>query len=132
MVKILVVDDEQELREDLLWAASKVGEAVGANGRDQAIELLESEDFELVVSDLKMETETAGLDVLRAAKEKNPDTQVIMVTAYGTPEISVKTMSLGAYDYLERNAPGTNFLSMVKSKLRLALEFRNERLRHSD
>jgi DNA-binding NtrC family response regulator len=129
MVKILVVDDEPVLRGQLEWAAHGEGrEVVAAESSEEAIRLIQQNDFAVVVTDIRLETEAAGLGVLRAAKEKDISTQVIVVTAYGTPEVSVETMQLGAFDYLERNAPGTDHLAMVKTKIQLALEFREARL----
>jgi two-component system response regulator PilR (NtrC family) len=130
MISILVADDEPVLRGQLEWAAHGEGrKVVAAESSKQATELIQQGDFDVIVADLKMETDRAGLDILKIAKEKDPYTQVIIVTAYGTPEISVETMRQGAFDYLERNAPGTDFLSMVRSKVNLALEFREGRLR---
>jgi DNA-binding NtrC family response regulator len=130
MSTILIVDDEPELRSDLEWAARDEGRTVvAAENDEQAIQLIQQQDFDVVVTDLKMETPDAGLRVLKAAKQKDIYTQVIVVTAYGTPEISVETMRLGAFDYLERNAPGTDALAMVRSKITLALEFREAKLR---
>jgi len=129
MIKILVVDDEPTLKGQLEWAARGEGrETMAAESGEQAIQLIQQHNFDVIVTDLKMETDEAGLDVLKAAKEKNIYTQVIVVTAYGTPEISVETMRLGAFDYLERNAPGTDCLAMVRSKINLALEFREAKL----
>lgn len=130
MVKILVVDDEPILRGKLEWAAQGEGrEIVAAESGEQAIRFIQQNDFDVIVTDIRMETENVGLDVLKAAKEKNVYTQVIVVTAYGTPEVSVEAMRLGAFDYLERNAPGTDTLAMVRSKITLALEFREAQLR---
>jgi DNA-binding NtrC family response regulator len=129
MTKILVVDDNDALRDHLEWAAQDTGrEVVAAESSEQAMQLIQEHDFDVVVTDLRLESENAGLDVLRAAKEKDIYTQVIVVTAYGTPEISVETMRLGAFDYLERSAPGTDVLSMVRSKISLALDFRKASL----
>jgi DNA-binding NtrC family response regulator len=131
MAKILVVDDEPELRSQLEWAAcgeDNGQEVVSAESGSQAIQLIQQQDFDAIVTDLKMETDDAGLTVLKAAKEKDIYTQVIVVTAYGTPEVSVETMRLGAFDYLERNAPGTETLAMIRSKITLALEFRKAKL----
>ena len=129
MVKILIVDDEPQLRGKLKWAAKgKDREVFEAESGEQAIHLIQQHDFAVIVTDLKMESDRAGLGVLKAAKEKDVYTQVIVVTAYGTPEVSVETMRLGAFDYLERNAPGTDTLAMVRSKINLALEFRRVKL----
>ena len=129
MAKILVVDDEPELRSDLEWAArGERREVIAAESVEHAIKLIQQHCFDVIVSDLRMEGDTIGLDVLRAAKKKDVYTQVIVVTAYGTPEISVKAMQLGAFDYLERNAPGTDHLSMVSRKIDMALKFREARV----
>lgn len=129
MVRILIVDDVTELRLQLEQAASGKGrQVVSADSGERAIELIQENDFDVIVTDLKMETDDAGLEVLRAAKEKDVYSQVIMVTAYGTPEVSVETMRLGAFDYIERTAPATDVLAMVRSKIDLALEFREAKL----
>jgi two-component system response regulator HydG len=125
MVKILVVDDEPGWRALLQWIARGEGRRVlAAESGEQAIRLIRQHDFAVIVTDLKMETETAGLDVLKAAREKDMRTQVIVSTAYATPEIGVETMRLGAFDYLERVAPGIDLPAMMRSKVALALEFR--------
>jgi DNA-binding NtrC family response regulator len=132
MARILIVDDDPDLREDLQWAAQGSGrDIVIAGSAKEAIETLTRESFDVVVTDMRMETNNAGLEVLKAAKERDILTQVIVITAYGTPEISVETMRLGAFDYLERNFPGTDVLAMIKSKVTLALDFRNAKLRES-
>ena len=130
MTKILVVDNTPELKEDLEWALRDPGRRiVTAQSAKEAIECIGREIFDVVVTDLRMETNEAGLDVLRAAKERDAYTQVIVLTAYGTPEVSAKTMLLGAFDYVERNVPGTKVLATLKSKVSLAIEFRNAKLR---
>lgn len=132
MARILIVDDDLDLREDLVWAAEGPGrEVVSASSAAEAIEKIARETFDVVVTDVRMESNDAGLAVLKAAKEKDTYTQVIVITAYGTPEISVETMRLGAFDYLERNFPGTDVLAMIKIKVTLALEFRSAKLRES-
>lgn len=129
ITKILIVDDEPSLRrrlaEKTLATNREITEAASA---DEAIKLIQENDFASIISDLRMETDTSGLNVLKAAKEKSPYTQVLIVTAYGDKDISWKCMSMGAFDYLERNQPGTDFFAMVKAKLDLALEFHELKL----
>jgi DNA-binding NtrC family response regulator len=129
MTKILVVDDHPTLRRQLKWEArGEDREILEAESAEQALQLIQKHDFAVVVTDLRLEDERSGLDVLRAAKEKDIYTQVILVTAYGSPEISVETMRLGAFDYLERISPSTAMPQMIRSKINLALEFREAKL----
>jgi DNA-binding NtrC family response regulator len=130
MPRILVVDDTPKAREHLAAAAHLPGtEVVTAGSAKEAVQKIADETFAVVVTDLKMETNEAGLEVLKAAKKKDAYTQVIVITAYGTPEVGVRTMSLGGFDYLEKNFPGTDVFGMVRNKVNQALEFRNAKLK---
>jgi DNA-binding NtrC family response regulator len=100
MKKILVVEDEPTLREGIATAFRDRGwEAVEAEDGNQAVEALEGQSFDLVVTDYKM-PESTGLDVLRRAKLVNETTVVLMMTAYGTVETAVEAMKSGAHDYI--------------------------------
>nr|VFK64366.1 MAG: response regulator receiver protein [Candidatus Kentron sp. TUN] len=121
--KILVVDDSQPLLDDLKWVAEKVseGNVMAAQSAREAIGLIQEHNFDLVITDLRMETEEAGMDVLVAAKEKDWTTQVILVTAFGKPgETGPAAIAKGAYDYVDRNAPG-NYLKRIKQIIGPAL-----------
>jgi response regulator of citrate/malate metabolism len=76
-----------------------------------------------------METKTAndGLSVLKAARSTE-FTQVIVITAYGEPQLSETSMHLGAFDYLERNAPGLHFRAVLNRKMHLALDYNQAKL----
>lgn len=125
MTRILVVDDKAKARQLLAEAAHVSGaDVVTAGSAKEASQEIAHQTFDVVVTDLHMETPVAGLEVLKAAKEKDGDTQVIVVTAYGTPRISMEIMDMGAFDYLEKNAPGTDVLGVVRSKVNLALDYR--------
>jgi two-component system response regulator AtoC len=98
--KILVVDDELLMRSFAAEALRRRGKEVflAENGR-VAIQKMEKESFDLVLSDVKMPEKT-GIDVLKAAKELQPASLVILATAYGTIESAVEAMRLGAFSYL--------------------------------
>ncbi len=98
--KILVVDDEPEMRIAITEALKREGYQTDAveNGPD-ALLRLEGEPFDLVISDVKM-PKMSGQELLREIKEQSPATLVIMMTAYGTIDSAVESMKEGAFDYL--------------------------------
>jgi two-component system response regulator PilR (NtrC family) len=99
---VLVVDDEQSMRELLGIMLRQVGYAVTlADGGETAVQALKTEAFDLVITDLRMR-KVDGLAVLRAAKEHSPRTVVLVVTAFASTETAVEAMKLGAYDYVTK------------------------------
>lgn len=99
--RILVVDDEQIIRESLkAWLADEAGFSVDtAESGEQALEMLESADYQLMLLDIKMPG-IDGVEALSRAKELCPDLFVVMMTAYATVETAVEAMKIGALDYL--------------------------------
>jgi len=101
-IRVLVVDDEQSMRELLGIMLRQVGYAVTlADGGEAAVQALMTDDFDLVITDLRMR-KVDGLAVLRAAKEHSPRTVVLVVTAFASTETAVEAMKLGAYDYVTK------------------------------
>jgi two-component system, NtrC family, response regulator PilR len=100
--RVLVVDDERSMRELLAIMLRQAGHDVTlAEGGEQAVEILKSEAFDLVITDLRMR-KVDGLGVLRAAKELSPSAVVLVVTAFASTETAVEAMKLGAYDYVTK------------------------------
>jgi two-component system, NtrC family, response regulator HydG len=100
--KILIVDDEPKLSKLLTQMLAGEGYAVERVGDGkQALERLEGERFDVVVTDLKM-PEVDGLTVLRAARRNSPATEVVVMTAYASVETAVDAMREGAADYLNK------------------------------
>lgn len=100
--RILVVDDEPLMRDFLVETLQRkkyLVEAVG-NG-SQAIEKVKAEYYDLVITDIRM-PEVSGMEVLEEVKKINPETEIIMITAFGTIENAVGAMKLGAYDYITK------------------------------
>jgi len=101
-IRVLVVDDEQSMRDLLTIMLRQAGYDVSvADGGEAAIERLKAESFDLVLTDLRMR-KVDGLAVLKAAKEHAPRTVVLVVTAYASTETAVEAMKLGAYDYITK------------------------------
>ena len=102
MEKILVVDDEQSLREVLSIMLKRAGYAVtSAMDGEEAIELIQKEIFDLVITDLRM-PKIDGMEVLKAVKSASPETVVLIITAFATADSAVEAMKQGAYDYLTK------------------------------
>jgi two-component system, NtrC family, response regulator PilR len=100
--KILVVDDEQSLREVLSIMLKRAGYAVtSATDGEEAVELLQKEIYDLVITDLRM-PKIDGMEVLKAVKSASPETVVLIITAFASADSAVEAMKQGAYDYLTK------------------------------
>jgi two-component system response regulator PilR (NtrC family) len=100
--RILVVDDERSMRdfmEILLQRDSH--EVVSCGSAAEAVLALESDDFDVVISDIRMPG-MSGLELLDRVQQLAPETLVILITAHGTTESAVDAMKRGAYDYLTK------------------------------
>jgi two-component system, NtrC family, response regulator PilR len=101
-IRVLVVDDEQSMRELLGIMLRQAGYDVTlADGGEAALQLLKTEAFDLVITDLRMR-KVDGLAVLKATKEQSPGTVVLVVTAFASTDTAVEAMKLGAYDYVTK------------------------------
>jgi len=102
MLKILVVDDEQSMRDFLKILLVKEGhEVITAEDGHKALTCIQKESFDLVISDIRMPRMT-GLELLEAAKRLLPDLPVIMITAFASPNDAVQAMKNGAFDYISK------------------------------
>jgi len=100
--RILVVDDEAGMRRSVGIKLRRAGHSVDevASGAE-ALTLLSREVFDVVLSDLRM-AEISGLDVLEATKRLSPQSEVILMTAFGTIETAVAAMRAGAFDFVTK------------------------------
>jgi len=119
---ILIVEDARLIRETLnaFITAEGYRVVVAADGQE-ALHLLKTDSFELVITDLKMPGRLQGMDVLRAAKEVSPDTAVMVLTAFANLAVGAEAMSLGAFDVLPKPWGDNGY---VVWKIRMALESR--------
>jgi two-component system response regulator FlrC len=102
MARILVVDDEEGIREFLCDALELAGHTVesAADGR-HAVRRLERRSYHLVITDLQM-PQLDGMGVLERVQDLQPETPVILLTAHGTVKTAVQAMRSGAWDYLTK------------------------------
>ncbi len=100
METILIVDDEKNYPLILGAVLEEEGfEVLSANSGHEALEILESSDVDLVLTDMKMPS-MDGIELLENVKVLDPDLPVIMMTAYGTVDKAVEAMQKGAYSYI--------------------------------
>jgi len=101
--KILIVDDEPDMLKLLSMTLQKKTpyQVTITNNPVEALTLAKSGEFELVITDLKMPG-LDGMELLDAVKKINPDTPVIMITAYGTIESASEAMAKGGFDFITK------------------------------
>jgi two-component system response regulator HydG len=114
---VLVVDDEQGILDSLSRIFVREGYQVltSADAR-QALELLRRHAVRVLVTDLVLPGMT-GADLLKAAKALSPETEVVMMTAYGTVENAVEAMKQGAYDFVTKPLKRAQIVGVVKRAL---------------
>jgi CheY-like chemotaxis protein len=101
-LRVLVVDDDSEFREELAVLLRESGHTAAAVGSAvQATRSLESEEFDVMFTDLRMGRQS-GMDLLATARERWPRLLVVMLTGKATVETAVKALQLGAFDYLRK------------------------------
>jgi DNA-binding NtrC family response regulator len=127
---VLVVDDERENVEalDRIFAREGFRVLVADSGR-RALDVCRSQRVQVVVSDLMMPGMT-GLELLKALHTVSPDTEVVLMTAYGTIEMAVEAMREGAYDFVEKPLKRSQVVKTVqKAAERHALVIENRTLK---
>jgi len=98
--KILVVDDEKGMCESLRTLLSKVGyEVTTVEKGEEALKRIQKDSFDLVITDIKM-PRVDGMDILKAARNKDEDALVILMTGYASLDSAISAINQGAYDYL--------------------------------
>jgi len=117
MAKILVVDDDQGMREFLEIMLSREGYRVSTAGdAGKALSRCRKETFDLIITDLKM-PKMDGIGFLKEVKELSPETMVILITAYASGETAVTAMKEGAYDYIEKDFAIEDLKRIVRNAL---------------
>jgi two-component system, NtrC family, response regulator AtoC len=122
VARILIVDDEQGIREFLADALDDDGhQTTTAPDGVAALAALHDHAFDVMITDLRMPGALDGIDLLRKSKADQPDMEVIVLTAHGSVENAVEAMRLGAFDYLQKPVASPSELRLL---VRRALEHR--------
>jgi len=129
--RILVVEDENAIRLALKGLLRREGYevALAEDGESAIRELMNGGGFDLVITDLALGHGASGMDVLKAAKEMQPETAVVMITAHGSEKIAVEAMKAGAEDYVPKPFDNDELRVVVKRALeRYRLQRENQLL----
>ena len=132
MSKILVIEDEAAIRRVLvkiLSEESKSYEVEAAEDGLMGIEMIKSTDYDLVLCDIKM-PKMDGVEVLEAVKKLKPETAMVMISGHGDLDTAVKTMRMGAFDYISKPPDLNRLLNTVRNALdNTELVVENKRLK---
>ncbi len=115
--KILIVDDESHVRESTMLLLRRKGYATeGAESGIVALEKIAEESFDLLLLDIKMPG-MSGLELLRQAKEINPDIMALIMTGYGTVENAIEALELGALGFVRKPMPINELANVIDDTL---------------
>jgi two-component system response regulator PilR (NtrC family) len=117
MSRVLVVDDEQSMRVMLEARLAKAGHAVEVAANVPAVErALEKDEFDVVITDLRMRSGVDGLNVVRKVKAAQAEAEVILMTAFGSDDVRRQALELGAYGYVEKSPTlASELIALVKA-----------------
>jgi len=117
--RILVVDDEVSMCQYLSILLAKEGYKVTtACSGAEALALMEKSPFDVVLSDIQMPT-VDGIQLLKGIKAVDPETPVIMLTAYASEQSAIDAVNLGAYSYLQKHCKNDEIKVAVRNALQL-------------
>lgn len=118
MSRILVIDDDRESCEFLYEIfTSENWEVVWTQSPHNALQLFSSQKFDLVVSDINLESELSGIDLLRKFRSQNTDVRVVLISGFGTLETAVQAVNEGAFDFISKPFKVNTVLDTVRRAL---------------
>lgn len=137
MAKILVIDDNDTLREGVAQVITKMGhEVFKASGGAQGLKIFKEQSIDFTITDLKMDNVT-GMDVLRTIRKRDEEALVMIITGHATVKIAVEAMKVGSFDFIEKPFPPDLLRAKVEKAIKVGemrrqvekLEAHNEALR---
>ncbi|MFZ0391263.1 MAG: sigma-54 dependent transcriptional regulator [Calditrichia bacterium] len=115
--RILIIDDDENLREGLVdLLQSREFYTKGAPDAESAMQILEEDVFELIITDYKMQ-QMDGLDLLKKIHKKYPSLKAIMMTGYGSVEHAVEAMQSGAVNYIQKPVKAQKLIEIINGAL---------------
>ncbi len=117
MARILVVDDQEMMRDSLAATLARDGHEITACADGPAaVSRFSAAGFDLMISDLKMPKMT-GIELLAEARKARPEMPVVLMTAFATVQTAVDAMKMGAYDYIQKPFDGEEIKHLVERTL---------------
>lgn len=129
-ISILIVDDEESVRDSLYnWFVEDGFRVECAENAKKALTILESDQFDIILADIKMPG-MDGLEMLRRIKALKPDSIVIVMTAFATVDTAVKALKDGAYDYVTKPFDPDDLTHLIRNATKqISLAEENENLK---
>lgn len=129
MCRILVVDDEDEVRMALARRLEREGYTVTlASGEAEGLASIKTAEqpFDIVITDMNMTDQNSGVRILEGTVARDVFSEVIVLTAYGNVANAVECMKRGAFDYVEKNLPGVDVFELIVLKVEQAAAARRQ------
>jgi DNA-binding NtrC family response regulator len=115
--KILIIEDEETLRDSLKRVLLREGYEVAAvESTESALPLIARQYYDVIVTDIILPG-ASGMEFLKTCRQKNPDLIVIIMTAYATIESAVEAIRAGAFEYIVKPVQHEEFKTMIKKAL---------------
>ena len=132
MCRVLVIDDEEGVLAAIKRRLERSGLKVEtAENPTEGMEKIHAapKPYDVIVTDMSMDAPESGLQILHAAFTRDLFAEVIVMTAYGNVANAVECMRRGAFDYIEKNAPGVDAYEVLAIKIDQAMERRRRDVR---
>jgi len=125
---ILVVDDEGAIRYSVSKTLQRVGYRVSeAASGEEALEHIDDQEFDVVLTDIRMEPGIDGVELLRQIKDRTPDASVILMTGYASLGTAIEALRLGAHDYLIKPSSSQDIKTSVSEGLNRSRSLKRRR-----
>ncbi|TWT65464.1 sigma-54-dependent transcriptional regulator [Crateriforma conspicua] len=119
MTRLLIVDDEPHIRSGLQRGLKDEVETIKTAGDvNSALDLMESNEFDALIADVRLPGDRDGMDLVQIVAEQYPRMTVIVITAHGTVEMAVEAMRRGAFDFITKPVD----LDLIRQQVRRAIE----------
>ncbi len=130
--KILIIDDEDNHREGLMMLLEAKGYNVfGASNGKQALDLLEDQVFDLIITDYKMQ-QMDGMRLLKVIRKDFPSIKVIMITGFGSIEHAVEAMQSGAINYITKPVQPQKLLKIIENSLSSSFQIKGKEKQNAE